>query len=160
MSMYRMIMMTAVLAFAALATGAQAADRVISFTPEPSGLASRLVYDNWMHDPQFKEYTESMDMPPSYMMARADLNDDGSDEILARVSDIDLDAYCPNFGSECALFIYRVEKGHLVEIGRMYSSKDVVVLPQSSQGYHNLRVERANKVMMEYQWDGQAYKAK
>lgn len=142
------------------ATVAQAADRVISFIPEPSGLASRLVYDHWMHSPEFADYTKTMDMPPSYMLARGDLNGDKSDEIFARVSDMDLADYCPNFGSECVLLIYKLDKGHLVEIGRMFSAKDVIVLPAMSKGYHNLRVERANKVFTEYRWDGQAYKEK
>ena len=129
-----------------LTTSTQAANTVIQFNPVPNGLASRLVYNQWMKEAEYKDYTDFMQSPPHYMIAQGDINDDGVAEIFARHSDSDLD-YCPGFGTECRLHIYKLVKGQLIEIGRMYSSKDVIVKPQVHLGYHDLSIARAGKKM-------------
>lgn len=130
----------------------------LRFDPFPSGINAQNVKRAWATIPRYKEHFELLGTWPDHMMATTDLNGDGKDEILARMSS-SIEGYCDAKGITCLLHIYGIRDGLLVELGRLMAGGQVIPLPSEQNGYRDILVKNGEDAFDLYRFDGTTYQS-
>jgi hypothetical protein len=130
---------------------------VLTLKPYPYGMVARIIQFAWKQVAEYNAYIKAFGEVPSHMVALADLNNDGTQEIFVRHYD-EFSGFCDEKGIACRLHIYYYNNKNLIEIGRMMSAKRIIVSGMQTNGYHDILVEDPSGKMIPYKWDGQTYK--
>lgn len=134
----------------------QSPPSLIDFSTTPNGIARRLVENAWRQDPEYKEYVEAFHVAPDHVVTLADLNRDGSQEILALHTDRSL-VFCPDDTPACRLHIYSYNAGQLKEIGRMFSTRTILYGDDPFSRHRALKVQSGLNEISTYIWNGRQY---
>lgn len=134
---------------------ARAAEPVV-FDNYPVGSLFQEITSLWKQEAEYAEYVKALNMVPAFALATADVNGDGTPEIFARHTDIEM-GYCDVEGITCRLHIYQRTPQGLREIGRVMAGVEVKQDDQKTNGYADLLVMRPDKGFDRLIWTGVAY---